>query len=120
MGQGSVVWERLIEAAARAPWWVTATAGLGAAAVLHLAPRVLVLLGEENDLPWRNLAALWWFPLVLCGFFAGISFLRQRTRRMRRSRREGGVPRCTDFGDELTAGSKREQGRQSAPLRKAK
>jgi len=109
MGQGTVVWGRLIEAAARAPWWITATVGLGVAALLHLAPGiVVVLLGEENDATWGNLAALWWFPLVLCGFLAGNAFLRQLQRgRQRSSKGEGqqkrakaktGVPRCPHCG----------------------
>lgn len=86
MGEGSVVFARMIKAVLDAPWWVSVIVGLSLALCSLAGPKVLALLGKEENVLLNVLAALWWLPLLLLGFLSAIAFLQQAKGRWRRTK----------------------------------
>lgn len=143
MTEWNFIWGRMIKVAVEAPWWKTMLVGLGLALLSLAGPGVIAVLGRKENVLLNVLAALWWLPLLLLGFLSAIGFVRQVTknpsgrltkpppltpqhRRGAEPNRKttqgtaGGFSKCTSPDPKVTAGSKRGEGRQSAPLRKAK
>lgn len=86
MKEWSFVWSRMIRAAIEAPWWKTFLVALGTAGMCFLGPKVVALLGKEENVLLNVLAALWWLPLLLLGFLSAVAFLQQAKGRWRRTK----------------------------------
>ena len=86
MGEGGVVFDRILRSVVDAPWWKTLLVGIVLAVVSFAGPRALTLLGAEENVLLNVLAALWWVPLLVLGFLSAVGFVRQAKGRLARSK----------------------------------